>query len=45
MLMLCLIFNFSSVGHCCILNLDFCVVKLVIIKLVVGKLTVMNEAI
>jgi len=50
MLMLCLIFNFSSVGLCCILNLEFYVGKLVVmnvavIKLVVAKLVVRKVAI
>jgi len=42
MLMLCLIFNFSSVGICCVLNSEFYVVKLAIIKLVVAKLALMK---
>ena len=50
MLMLCLIFNFSSVGICCVLNSEFYVVKLVvmkvvIIKLVVAKLAIMKVAV
>ena len=40
--MLCLIFNFSSVGICCVLNSEFYVVKLAVIKLTIAKLAVMK---
>ena len=48
--MLCFKFNFIRVGHCCVLNSKFYVVKLAIAKLAIGKLAViklpiMNEAI
>jgi len=45
MLMLCLIFNFSSVGLCYVLNLEFYVVKLAVMKVIVIKLAVMKVAI
>jgi len=43
MLMLCLIFNFSSVGHCCILNSEFYVVKLAVGKSASIKLALMEH--